>query len=45
MLLGMFFTVVLAFLGWGLCCSSYKKRDLNSRIALELNRARAWDQA
>jgi len=44
MLLGIFFAVVLSFLGWTLYYSSHKRRELNRRIELELNRARAWEQ-
>jgi hypothetical protein len=44
MFLGIFLTATVSFLGWGVYCSSSKKRDLNQRIALELNRARVWDK-
>jgi len=44
MLLGIFFVVGIGFLGWCAFAASSKERDINRRIASELNRTGAWDE-
>ena len=44
MLLGISLSVAVSFLGWCMFCASAKRRDINRRIASELNRAGVWDE-
>ena len=44
MLLGIFLSIAVSFLGWCVFSASSKRRDIDRRIALELNRARVWDK-
>jgi hypothetical protein len=44
MLLVIFLTVAVGSLGWCVFCTISRERDLNRRIASELNRAGVWDE-
>ncbi len=44
MLLGISLSIAVSFLGWCVFSASSKRRDINRRIASELNRAGVWDE-